>query len=397
MGTPREIKVGAFVLIGLIGIGLVVFLIGDEQSLFQKHTSFKTSFQDVQGLTRGSPVRMGGVGVGRVDSIGYGGESADSTIYVEFSVVESEARRIRGGSEARIEGKGLLGDKMLVITVGEPDKPPIEPGELIPSEEARDMASIVGDVAEVAAGAEKVIHNLERTTLALADDEFHKDIKDSMAHLSAVLRSVDKGGGYVSRLLHDPEEAERLSRTMANLERASSRLDGLLASAQAVTDRVKTGPGFAHEVVYGQDGSRALAQVGGAAEELGLTLRGVREGNGLAHSIIYGDEGSAQLMGNLNQMSGDLRDIVADLKSGKGTLGALLSDPSVYEDVKMLLGNVGRNRSLRALVRYSIQRDEAAPSQPSSATLPAPVPGSSDSGASVGASGAVEGGASSTP
>jgi hypothetical protein len=34
-----------------------------------------------------------------------------------------------------------------------------------------------------------------------------------------------------------------------------------------------------------------------------------------------------------------------------------LVDPSVYEDLKMLLGNVQRNQALRALVRYSIQRD----------------------------------------
>lgn len=379
MGTSREIKVGAFVLIGLMVVGLVVFLIGDESSLFQRHVSFRTSFADVQGLTRGSPVRMGGVGVGKVDSIGYGSEPTDPTIYVEFSVVHTEARRIRADSVATIEAKGLLGDKMLVVSVGSPDKPAVAPGDMIPSESARDMTTIVGDVAQVAAGAEKVISNLERTTAAFAEDEFHKDIKQSVAHLNGVLHSVEKGDGYLTRLLHDAEEAERLSRIIRNLERASTRLDGLLGTAQAVADRVKTGPGFAHEVVYGEEGSKALAQVGGAAEEVGLTLRGVREGNGLARGILYGGEGSDQLMGNLNQMSADMRDIVADLKGGKGTLGALLSDPSVYEDVKMLLGNVGRNRSLRALVRYSIQRDEAAsPSQPSSATLPAPVPGSSD-------------------
>lgn len=378
MATSREVKVGAFVLLGLVIVGLVIFLIGDERALFQPHTQFRTSFQDVQGLTRGSPVRMGGVGVGRVDSVGYGNEPHDPTIYVEFSILTKEAPRVRADSVARIEAKGLLGDKMLVITVGSPDKPVLPPGSMVPSEEARDMTTIVSDVAEVAAGAERVITNLERTTSALAEEKFHEDIKRSMAHLSGILESVDKGEGYVGKLLHDAEEAERLSRIVGNLEKASARLDSLLASAQAVTDRIKTGPGFVHEVIYGEEGARALAQIGGAAEELGTTLRGVREGNGLARSVLFGDDGSDQIMGNLHQMSADLRDIVADLKRGKGTLGALLSDPSVYEDVKMLLGNVGRNRSLRALVRYSIQRDEASPPpEPSSASLPAPPPGAS--------------------
>jgi hypothetical protein len=56
-----------------------------------------------------------------------------------------------------------------------------------------------------------------------------------------------------------------------------------------------------------------------------------------------------------------LRAMLSDMRQGKGTLGALLVDPSVYEDLKMLLGNVQRNQTLRALVRYSIQRDDGTP------------------------------------
>ena len=49
------------------------------------------------------------------------------------------------------------------------------------------------------------------------------------------------------------------------------------------------------------------------------------------------------------------------MRQGKGTVGALLVDPSVYEDMKMVLGNVERNDVLRALVRYSIKQDEKKP------------------------------------
>ena len=59
----------------------------------------------------------------------------------------------------------------------------------------------------------------------------------------------------------------------------------------------------------------------------------------------------------------DLRAIVAGVRQGKGTLGALLVDPTVYADIKSVVGNVERNEVLRALVRYSIKADEqrAAP------------------------------------
>jgi phospholipid/cholesterol/gamma-HCH transport system substrate-binding protein len=141
------------------------------------------------------------------------------------------------------------------------------------------------------------------------------------------------------------------------LRASAAELNQLLRSVRAVVDRVRTGPGFVHEVIYEESGSQALSQVGGAAEEVGLALKGIREGDSFAHGMLYEKE-SAEMVDNLNRASADLQAIVEDVRAGKGTLGAFLVDPSVYEDVKVLLGNVGRNRSLRALVRYSIQQDE---------------------------------------
>jgi len=66
MVIRREVKVGAFVLAGLIVVGIVVFMIGDERQMFERKVEFQSVFEDVQGLTRGSPVRMGGVSVGSV-------------------------------------------------------------------------------------------------------------------------------------------------------------------------------------------------------------------------------------------------------------------------------------------------------------------------------------------
>jgi phospholipid/cholesterol/gamma-HCH transport system substrate-binding protein len=356
--VPREVKVGAFVLAGLFVVGAVIFLIGDQRQLFTSKEAYSAVFTDVQGLTRGSPVRMGGIDVGAVSKIGYAEDATDPKLYVSFSVVENEARRIRVDSVARIENKGLLGDKMVVITIGSASAPRVEPGGTIKSEEARDMGQMLAKLGDIGNRAERVVANLEKTTSALSDEQFTKDLKSSVNSLSGILHSLNEGDGYAARLLRDPAEADKLSRTMANLERASGDLSRTAAGVNQVLDRVKHGPGFAHDVIYTDGPSKALAQFGGAAEELTTTLRGVREGNGIARSVIYGDDQSQQVMKNLNDMSVDLRKIVADVRAGKGTVGALLVDPSIYEDIKMVLGNVERNKTLRALVRYSISRDE---------------------------------------
>ena len=93
-------------------------------------------------------------------------------------------------------------------------------------------------------------------------------------------------------------------------------------------------------------------------------LEAIRKGNGIAHALIYGDDDTQHVMGNVNAMSDDLRAIVARIRQGKGTIGALLVDPTVYEDIKSAVGNVERNQVLRALVRYSIKADEQRPPAP---------------------------------
>src|SRR5262245_60139136 len=218
MVSRREVKVGAFVLAGLIVVGVVIFMIGDERQLFERKVEFQSVFEDVQGLTRGSPVRMGGVSVGSVLDVGYSDNADDPRLYVTLTVVRNEARRVRKDSVARIENRGLLGDKMVVITIGSAKEPVLEPGAVIKSEKAEDFTAANSKIGDVSKQAERVMENLERTTRSLNDEQFHQDIKQSVKSLSGVLRSLDEGEGYAGRFLHDPKEADKLSRTLGNLE-----------------------------------------------------------------------------------------------------------------------------------------------------------------------------------
>src|SRR5690606_32245344 len=119
------------------------------------------------------------------------------------------------------------------------------------------------------------------------DKEFTEDLKGTVKNLNDVLHSVDKGEGYVPKLLHDPKEAEKLSRTLSNLERTTSELNQTLRNVNAIVRRVEQGPGFAHDMIYGDGPNATLASFGRAADEVALTLKGVREGNGPAKSLLY--------------------------------------------------------------------------------------------------------------
>jgi phospholipid/cholesterol/gamma-HCH transport system substrate-binding protein len=362
MAKSREYKVGAFVLAGLTAIGGVIFLIGEERQLFAERLEYLTAFHDVQGLTAGSTVRMGGIDIGKVTKVGYVPDPKDRKIHVSLSVLEEQAPRIKLDSVATIEGKGLLGDKMLSISIGSAEKGVLPPGGFITAKESEDLAAVMTKFGTLPGKIEKVVDNLERTTAALSDETLQKDIRGATASLNGVLSSLENQEGYVGKLISDPKESERISALTQNLVRVTGELSQTAEGVNQVLAQVRNGPGLAHEILYGADSQKAVAQFGGAADELRLTLKGIRDGNGIARSVIYGDQASEQTMANLNAMSEDLKSIVADMRAGKGTLGALLVDPSIYEDLKVVLGNVQRNKALRALVRYSIRRDEETPS-----------------------------------
>ena len=244
MVSSKDVKVGAFVLAGLTAMGAVIFLIGDERQLFRSKVAYSTEFEDVQGLRRGSPVRMGGVDIGTVVSVDYASAANDKNIHVRMSISVDDSRRIRKDSIATIEGKGLLGDKMIVLSVGAPGQPQLPEGAEIPSRAAEDFSKLMGRLSNISGQVEKVVTNLEHATSSLSDDKFQADIRNSTASLARILDSVDRGEGYIGKLLHDPGEAARLSHVMDNLQQTSAELTRATQNVNQILARVNSRPRF---------------------------------------------------------------------------------------------------------------------------------------------------------
>jgi phospholipid/cholesterol/gamma-HCH transport system substrate-binding protein len=351
----RQLKVGLFVIFGIALTMFAVFLIGDTRQLWNGKVGYDAAFKEVAGLKPGAPVRMGGLDVGDVTHVGHGKNPGDARVFVRMAISKNEAERIRADSIARVVNKGLLGDKMLELTTGTPDATLLAPGTLIPSEEPTDVLASANKI--VSAGAQTV-EDLEPLARALGDPKLASDIKGSAADLHSLLEAIVHGDGTAHRLFYDHHEADQLSELLGNLSRASNRLDATLGDIQDATSHVRQGPGIAHALLYDGEISKNAA---GTMAEIHQDLKAIREGNGLAHAIFYGDDSSQHMMTNFNAMSDDLRVIVTGVRQGKGTIGGLLMDPTIYEDIRSLVGNVQRNEVLRALVRYSIKADEQHP------------------------------------
>lgn len=69
----------------------------------------------------------------------------------------------------------------------------------------------------------------------------------------------------------------------------------------------------------------------------------------MVYQLVYGD--SRVLLTDLGQAAADIKSMTTKINKGEGSLGAIINDPTIYEDLKEILGNVKRNCILRELVR----------------------------------------------
>ncbi|MFK7989694.1 MAG: MlaD family protein [Sandaracinaceae bacterium] len=347
-----ELRVGIFVTAALLIGGVFVFVIGGQSALFSSKTSFHAEFADVEGLRPGSPIRIGGIEVGSVQSVTFvdGGR-----VDVELGIEEDAARFVREGSAVSIGSKGLLGDQLIDVSIGEGG--PLREGATLPVVEESLLTTFLGDTGT---DVEGVVSDVRTTTTGLAtvmgDEQTQADLRAIVHNLEAITRLITENDGTVRRLLTDPSMADDVQGALTGLRETSTELNRTVRSVRRIVNEVERGDGTAHEILYGDAGVTLLASLATAASEIAQLLRDVRTGDNNAHELLYGDEAGG-LITNLTAASGDLRAIVADVRAGRGTIGGLLVDPSIYEDVKRLVGNLQRNEILRSLVRYSIRED----------------------------------------
>jgi phospholipid/cholesterol/gamma-HCH transport system substrate-binding protein len=120
-----------------------------------------------------------------------------------------------------------------------------------------------------------------------------------------------------------------------------------------------------HGLIYDRQGGELLARLTRTSERLDEFLRSVQEGQGLVPALLFEPERVKVLddlqaaATNLRTLTGDLQGVVTRLRQGEGTLGALLEDPTVYEDLSALLRGANRSLLLRNLIRST--REDGAP------------------------------------
>jgi phospholipid/cholesterol/gamma-HCH transport system substrate-binding protein len=323
--------VGLFVVGAIVLGGIGVLLLGKSRHVFETRAQLHATFSDVAGLVQGAPVRLSGVNVGTVSQIMFVRAEPRPQIRVDLEISKQSLGLVRADSVARITGQGLLGDKIIEVSVGSSSSAPIPSGGNIQTAEAADLDKMLRQAAETIEDAKKVAERAAQAVDQFADAKTIGEFRDSVVHLHALLHATEKGHGLAHALFYDKRTADDLGKLSTNLARLSDHVD---RGVQSINSVLASTDG---------EGKQLLNNVSRAARKVGETADEVQRSHVIA---------------NLDRASADLSTMTGYMKSGRGTLGALVMDPTIYEQLVTVLGGVGRSRILRALVRYAISRDD---------------------------------------
>ncbi len=263
------------------------------------------------------------------------------------------ANRVRADSVARIGSRGVLGDKVIEISLGSVNAAPIPEGGEVKTGSSGDITSLLKAGGELLDNAVAISRDVREAVSMYTEPALRQDVAGLIRNLRQITAAIDSGKGLVHALIYDTQATSDGKRLLAAAARDAERFDAAINEVEGILREIRTGSGTLHALVYEPAGIKAVSELGDAAGELAKMLRGAQQNrNSAVHQLFYGDSGN--LFGDLSAAAADLRVIMATIRKGEGSLGALINDPTVYEDLRTVLGNVKRNFILRELVRYSI-------------------------------------------
>jgi phospholipid/cholesterol/gamma-HCH transport system substrate-binding protein len=390
----QRLRVGVFVLIGLAAFLGMVYALGARARLFEPRFTIHAEFTEVGGLVEGATVRLAGVQIGRVSGVHLPPQPGGK-VRVDMTIARRFGDRVRRDSVARIETQGLLGDKIVEITVGTAAAPSVRPGDAVASRDPFDLSRVMDESAQVVKNVGALADSLGETARALNQSRLVEEA-------TATVRSARKITDQVGRIVGEVERGRGWAHALIYEEPvALRRVNELVATTQALLDRVQRGEGAAGVLTSEQSTAAARRFVAAmdrlsrvveqpsaddgvlpallfdpkyrpVLEDLRATARNLRDvsdrvagGRGTLGGLVKdepGDGGIQQASRDFQAAVANLKEITEKIREGEGTVGALIADPTVYERLVSILDGAQRSFLLRGLLR-GLGRDGREPAK----------------------------------
>ncbi|SDK94892.1 phospholipid/cholesterol/gamma-HCH transport system substrate-binding protein [Pedobacter sp. ok626] len=282
MKIANETKVG---ILAAFSIALLIvgynFLKGN--AIFSDETVLFAKYPRVDGLGVSKPVLINGFQIGRVDKLEL---QADGSILATLKI--KGQYEIPKNSIARLEGTDLLGSKAIVLTLGT-GTDYAKDGDFLNANVAKGLLETVQPVQKKAELIIGKMDSILTSVNTILNPNFQKNVDKSFNSIASTLSSLEGTSKKVDNLVGSE----------------SSRISAILANAESISGNLKKNN-----------------------EKINAILNNI-------HNIS--DQVAAanfkQTIENANKAVSDLQGIVGKINNGKGTLGLLVNDTKMYENL----------------------------------------------------------------
>jgi phospholipid/cholesterol/gamma-HCH transport system substrate-binding protein len=331
MASPRsiEVKVGMLILTAVALLAAFILIMGGVN--FQPTYSIFVDFDNPGGLQTGAPVKIAGVKVGKIKEIAFrGGEVKDGKreplVRLRIELEKRYQKSVHDNSIFYVTTQGVLGEQFLAIEPGSSDRPMLDENSVVRALDPPRLDMLVAEMYEL----------LHSTVSGLREN------KAEIGEAFTGLRRTLKGTGDFFE-----KNGDKLDRIAGNAEKISEHADELVVGAKSkfvenpkidqILDNVDKTTG-----TLANDGPPLLAD---ARETLANTKRlSATLGDPAAQvKIKQAVDDVADITGRAKAMTVDAQAVVSHMRKGKGTVGALVMDEQLFDDLQELARDLKHN------------------------------------------------------
>jgi phospholipid/cholesterol/gamma-HCH transport system substrate-binding protein len=260
----RNIRLGFFVMAGLLLLISSLYMIGSKRNLFNSTIKVNVTFHNVNGLIEGNNVRFNGIDVGTVSKIQI---ESDSILHVELVIDKNVSKFISSTSIASIGTDGLMGNKLVNITPGTGIGKSLEEGVSLSSIKPIDMDETLRTLTKTNDNLQYITSDIKsiaqrisaKNTLwsILMDSSIAKNLKQSISNitattqnasnfsktLNATMTDIKNGKGTLGKLLTDTSLSSSIDQTVSNFNQSSRNAVTITNDLNTIVNNTKKGEG----------------------------------------------------------------------------------------------------------------------------------------------------------
>ena len=289
MRLSKEVKTG------ILAIGAILLLIFGYSflkgtNLLDKNREFFVKYQNVEGLAKSAPVTINGLTVGKVQDITFANEKGG--LVVKFTVEKDF--EFSKNSIVRIYSAGLIGGKSLGIFPEYDANNLAKSGDTLKGDTEDSMLSVV---TKALGPLEKKVNNTLATVdtlllsyTAIVDEDTRKNLKEAIENLNKTLNSFSGVSENLNHVLAN--NTGKLDNTFTNLDKTANNLSQLTDSLS----QLETG--------------KLVSDLQNVVDKMNKIVDGVDNGEGSIGKLLKDDK----LYENLEGASRQLEQLLQDVK-----------------------------------------------------------------------------------